>query len=82
MQQNESLSEKIHEILHELAKKSNGSSTLIKKALIAPFVLSSENNEITEKGTINQNAVLTKRSAYIQMLYAETVDPNIFEIKI
>ena len=77
---NNELGERMRAILNSLAQKSTGSSTLIKRALIATFPLSANKNEITDKGTINQSAVLKERSSLVQMLYLEPPDGIIIEI--
>ena len=64
------LLEAVREKLLEFSKLSKGSSTLIRKALIAPFRLSPEMGELTDKGSINQRAVLDNRAEYIQMIYS------------
>jgi len=59
--------------LDELAQSSTGSATLIRRALFAGFTLSIDAGEITDKGTINQRAVLASRRAAVELLYAERV---------
>jgi feruloyl-CoA synthase len=37
-------------------------------------------NEITDKGYLNQRAVLTNRAALVQRLHAEPAPPDVIEI--
>ncbi|MCB0847653.1 MAG: AMP-binding protein, partial [Bacteroidetes bacterium] len=74
------LKQELGKVLEEFARKSKGSSTLIKKILVAPFTLSAENNEVTDKGSINQRAVLTNRAEYVEMIYTDTKNELIIEL--
>lgn len=58
-------------VLDHLAQKSTGSSTQIKRAVFADFSLSVDAGEITDKGSINQRAVLKNRAAAVDRLYLE-----------
>ncbi|MGY3620574.1 feruloyl-CoA synthase [Bradyrhizobium sp. USDA 10063] len=49
-----------------------GSSTRITRAILLDAPLSIDRGEVTDKGSINQRAVLEHRSALIEALYAET----------
>jgi feruloyl-CoA synthase len=55
--------------LDNLAKTSTGSSTFIKKAILADFELSAEKGEITDKGSINQRMILSNRAEYVAKIY-------------
>lgn len=57
--------------LNALAKQSTGSSTRVARVLLLAEPLSIDANEITDKGSINQRAVLTRRAALVEALYAE-----------
>lgn len=58
-------------MLDRLAQKSTGSSTQVKRAVFADFVLSVDAGEITDKGSINQQAVLKNRAAVVERLYVD-----------
>src|ERR1019366_7487192 len=49
---------------------STGSSTRITRAVLLDAPLSIDRGEVTDKGSINQRAVLDARSALIEQLYA------------
>jgi len=63
--------------LRQLAQAATGSSTRIERALILEAPPSIDAGEITDKGSINQRAVLKHRAALVERLYAETPDPSI-----
>jgi feruloyl-CoA synthase len=57
-----------------------GSSTRIVRALILPSPPDIDANEITDKGYVNQRAVLTHRAADVAALHAETPGPAVIMI--
>ena len=65
--------------LISLAKQNTGSSTLIKRALILTQGPQIDRSEMTDKGSINQRAVLDSRRALVELLYSGTADPRILE---
>jgi feruloyl-CoA synthase len=54
-----------------LAAKSTGSSTFVARAVLLDQPPSIDAREVTDKGSINQKAVLLHRSAIVDELYAE-----------
>jgi len=75
------VSQELQLILNELGQKSTGSSTKIKRALFADFELSIDKGEITDKGSINQRAILSHRKAIVDKIYNESLLPGILETK-
>ena len=61
----------IAEKLHSYNEENPGSSTRIERALILAAPPSSEHNEITDKGYINQRSVLARRGEKVEQLYSE-----------
>lgn len=61
--------ELVSDVLFRFFRQSTGSSNRIRRAMIAPFELSPILGEITDKGSINQRAVLQHRATYVEMLY-------------
>ena len=57
--------------LAQMARASTGSSTRIVGIVVLDEPPSSDAGEITEKGTINQRAVLTRRSSLVEDLHAD-----------
>ena len=61
----------------QLARTATGSSSRVERALILEAPPSIDAGEITDKGSINQRAVLKHRAALVERLYAEPPDPSI-----
>ena len=68
---------RIEDALRTLAKESSGGSTLPKRVLILDEPPSIDGNEITDKGYINQRAVLMRRAALVERLHAPDPDPEV-----
>ena len=73
----EALRAGLQEALDRLARDSTGSSTLITRALIMQIPPSIDAGEVTDKGSINQRAVLKNRAVLVERLYADPPDPDI-----
>ena len=56
--------------LKSFAEKSTGSSNLIRRAMVLEEPPSLDAGEMTDKGSINQRAVLARRAALVEELYA------------
>lgn len=65
------------ETLENLARESSGSSHFIARATILNEPLSLDAHEVTDKGSINQKAVLANRAALVEDLYAESPPPHV-----
>jgi feruloyl-CoA synthase len=59
------------------AESGPGSSTHPARALVAGEPLSIDANEITDKGYINQRAVLERRAGLVELLHAEAPPPEV-----
>lgn len=59
-------------LLDELARSATGSSNRIARALLIAEPLSLDRGEVTDKGSVNQRAVLTQRAAWVAALHAGT----------
>ena len=60
--------------------QAQGSSMRIARCLILTDPPSIDANEITDKGYLNQRAVLTKRAALVERLHAETAADDVVVI--
>jgi feruloyl-CoA synthase len=69
------------ERLKQFAAGATGSSTRIVRAVLLDTPLSIDRGEVTDKGSINQRAVLEHRAALIDALYAPSPDAQIISIK-
>jgi len=65
------------ERLRTLAKTATGSSNHVARAIILDLPPSADAGEITDKGSINQRAVMTRRAAQVADLYAEPPPPHV-----
>ena len=70
----------VREGLLELARAGSGTSTFAARALLMEEPPSIDAGEITDKGYINQRAVLARRRALVEKLYAETPGPDIIPL--
>lgn len=66
--------------LAALARDGRGSSNYATRALLLAEPPSIDANEITDKGYINQRAVLARRSAAVARLYAEPAPADVIEL--
>ncbi|CAA7626136.1 feruloyl-CoA synthase [Magnetospirillum sp. SS-4] len=66
--------------MKSLAAQGLGSSHQVSRALLMDEPPNIDANEITDKGYINQRAVLTRRAALVERLYAEAPDPEIVRL--
>jgi feruloyl-CoA synthase len=64
-------------VLDEIASRGTGSSTVVDRALLLVEPPSIDAREITDKGSINQKAVLQNRSGLVEELYAESTSPRV-----
>jgi feruloyl-CoA synthase len=69
------------ERLKKFATEATGSSTRITRAMLLDTPLSIDRGEVTDKGSINQRAVLEHRASLIDALYAPTPDSHIISLK-
>ncbi len=60
---------------------STGSSTKVCRALLMDEPPSLDSAEMTDKGSINQRAVLKNRAALVEELYADTPSPRVIGIE-
>ncbi len=70
----------LREGLAKLKVAGGGSSTYATRALLMAEPPSIDANEITDKGYINQRAVLARRAALVERLYAEPPDAAVIAI--
>jgi feruloyl-CoA synthase len=59
-------------MLNALAQTATGSATRVARAAVITEPPSIDKGEITDKGSINQRAVLKERDALVQALYADS----------
>jgi feruloyl-CoA synthase len=71
----------IRQRLQTLAAKSTGSSNRICRAILLAEPPSLDAGEMTDKGSINQRAVLARRSSLLDELYTVPHSPNVISIE-
>lgn len=64
-------------LLGRLAARAKGSSERFTRALLLTEPPAMAHGEITDKGSINQRAVLTQRAALVEQLYADNPGPEV-----
>ncbi len=70
----------IEPLLAAFAKTSTGSSNRVVRASVLDAPLSFDGGEITDKGSLNQRAVLKARAVQVAELYAEPPPPGVITI--
>jgi len=68
------------EQLDSFASAGTGSSTRIERAILLDTPPSIEVQEITDKGSINQKAVLGNRAALVEDLYREPIPAHVLTL--
>jgi feruloyl-CoA synthase len=64
--------ERITRLLNQLAATATGSATRVVRAMLVSEPPSLDAHEVTDKGAINQRAVLTHRQTLVDLLHADT----------
>jgi feruloyl-CoA synthase len=68
---------KFEDVLTRLADEATGSATRIERVLLLDTPPSIDANEVTDKGSINQRAVLEQRANLVEELYAARPSPRV-----
>jgi feruloyl-CoA synthase len=68
-------------LLESCAANTTGSSNRVVRAILAEEPPSLDAGEITDKGSLNQRAVLDRRATIVEELYAPESSPRLFKIK-
>jgi feruloyl-CoA synthase len=68
-------------LLESSAAQSTGSSNRVVRAIVVEEPPSLDAGEITDKGSLNQHAVLDRRAAIVEQLYAPEASSRILRIK-
>jgi len=71
---------RVREALEHLCRDSLGISTSVARAILLDQPPSIDAQETTEKGSINQKAVLAHRASLVEALYAERPDAAVIEV--
>jgi feruloyl-CoA synthase len=68
-------------VLDRLAREATGSASRIARALVLDTPPSIDAGEITDKGSINQRAVLRVRADLVEMLYSQSEAPQVLKAR-
>jgi feruloyl-CoA synthase len=68
-------------LLRSFAAQATGSSNRVVRALLLEEPPSLDAGEITDKGSLNQRAVLRSRAALVERLYSPNSDPGILRVE-
>jgi len=71
------LRERLRPVLERLAREATGSSQRVARAMVMDKPPSIDAGEVTDKGSINQRAVLKNRAGLVERLYAEPPEADI-----
>jgi feruloyl-CoA synthase len=71
---------KFQVLFEQLAREATGSSNRIERVLVLSAPLSIDAGEITDKGSINQRAVLDHRARLVALLYTEPTAPEVITV--
>jgi feruloyl-CoA synthase len=71
---------KFKDLLTDFAKSSTGSSNRVMRAILLPEPPSLDVGEITDKGSINQRAVLSHRKAMVDEMYSDPPSSRVITI--
>ncbi len=72
----DALREFLQRLADRLSREASGSSNRVERLFLLEEPPSLDAGEITDKGSINQAAVLARRAALVEALYAEPSDPR------
>src|SRR5262249_33924850 len=72
---------KFAELLAKLAELSPGSSTRVERTILMAEPPSMDKSEMTDKGSINQRAVLKNRAALVDELYAVPLSSRVIAVQ-
>jgi feruloyl-CoA synthase len=71
---------RVQQLLGEFAASAFGSSTRVVRVMLLEEPLSLDQNEITDKGSLNQCAILNQRPALVEELHAEVPTARVFSV--
>ena len=72
---------KFAELLTEMAARASGGSRRVGRAILLSAPPSIDSHEMTDKGSINQKAVLKNRAGLVDDLYTEPAGPHVIAAK-
>jgi len=71
---------RLRQLLVEFAQQATGSASRVTRAIVIDEPPSLDAGEITDKGTINQRAMIARRRAAVDALYASPLPPSVIAV--
>ena len=71
--------ERLRELLGTFSAGATGSATRVVRAIVLDDPPSLDAGEVTDKGSLNQRAILDRRRALVDDLYAEAPPPYVIK---
>jgi feruloyl-CoA synthase len=71
---------KIASLLQSLAAEATGNSNRVERAMLVEEPPSLDAGEITDKGSLNQRAILDRRAALVEEMYSSTPSARVFTV--
>jgi len=75
------LRERFQSLLESFAVQATGNSNRVVRAVFAEEPPSLDAGEVTDKGSLNQRAVLERRAALVEELYLSEGSPRILRLR-
>jgi feruloyl-CoA synthase len=79
--QHENVTRVFSNLLESFAAQATGASNRIERAILLDEPPALDHGEVTDKGSLNQRAILDRRSALVDELYAENPPPRVLRIR-
>ncbi len=76
----EAVGAKFRSLLESFAAQTTGNSNRVERAMVLEEPLSIDAGEITDKGSLNQRAILDRRADLVEELYAEHPSPRVLRV--
>jgi feruloyl-CoA synthase len=73
--------QRVQEGLNALAAKNRGGTTRVARAVLTPVPPSLDAHEVTDKGSLNQRAVLDHRAELVESLYVDPPNDDVILVK-
>jgi feruloyl-CoA synthase len=71
----------VRRLFESLASESTGTSSFVARAVLLDTPPSIDAHELTDKGSLNQRAVLESRRSWVERLYATAPDAAVIVIR-
>jgi feruloyl-CoA synthase len=73
--------EGLRAVLQAMEGKATGSSSLVRRAVLADIELSMERGELTDKGSVNQGMVIRNHPDLVELIYSDPLSGDVIEVQ-